>query len=89
MSKPKSDVEALDQHEGLPVPGLIPIAQGFPDTAPERFTTFRDTLYTSRTVILPDGRTLAVAKGLVSVDSTDDAALKYLKTHAEFELLKE
>lgn len=89
MSKAKPDVEALDQHEGLPVLGLIPIAQGFPDTAPKRFTTFRDTLYTSRTVILPDGRTLAVANCLVSVDSTDDAALKCLKTHTEFEQLKE
>jgi hypothetical protein len=89
MSKPKSDVEALDQHEGLPVSGLIPIAQGFPDTAPERFTTFRDTLYTSRTVILPDGRTLAVAKSKVSVDISDEVALTCLKNHAEFEPLKE
>ncbi|WP_460129520.1 hypothetical protein [Pseudomonas sp. H1_D05] len=51
--------------------------------------TFRDTLYTSRTVILPDGRTLAVAKAVVSVDSTDDVALKCLKAHTEFEQLKE
>jgi hypothetical protein len=52
-------------------------------------TTFRDTLYTSRTLILPDDRTLAVVKGAVSVSTSDDLALKYLKTHAEFELLKE
>ncbi|MGP6427759.1 hypothetical protein [Pseudomonas pharyngis] len=51
--------------------------------------TFRDTLYTSRTVILPDGRTLAVAKAQVSVDGADDVALKCLKAHAEFEQLKE
>jgi len=51
--------------------------------------TFRDTLYTSRTIILPDGRTLAVAKAVVSVDSADDVALKCLKAHAEFEPLKE
>jgi len=51
--------------------------------------TFRDTLYTSRTVVLPDGRTLAVAKAQVSVDGTDDVALKCLKAHAEFEQLKE
>ncbi|WP_210559098.1 MULTISPECIES: hypothetical protein [unclassified Pseudomonas] len=51
--------------------------------------TFRDTLYTSRTVILPDGRTLAVAKAQVSVDGTDDVALQCLKAHAEFEQLTE
>ena len=52
-------------------------------------TIFRDTLYTSRTLILPDDRTLAVVKGAVSVNTSDDLALNYLKTHAEFELLKE
>jgi hypothetical protein len=87
MSKPKSDAETLE--EGSPVLGLIPIAQGFPDTAPTRTTTFSDTLYTSRTLILPDDRTLAVVKGAVSVNTSDDLALNYLKTHAEFELLKE
>lgn len=51
--------------------------------------TFRDTLYTSRTVILPDGRTLAVAKAQVSVDGTDDVALQCLKANTEFEQLKE
>ena len=51
--------------------------------------TFRDTLYTSRTVVLPDGRTLAVAKNKLTVDSADDVALKTLKAHAEFEQLKE
>jgi hypothetical protein len=51
--------------------------------------SFRDTLYTSRTVVLPDGRTLAVAKNKVTVDSADDVALKTLKTHGEFEQLKE
>jgi hypothetical protein len=52
-------------------------------------TTFRDTLYTSRTLILPDDRTLAVVKGAVSVNTSDDLALNYLKTHTEFELLEE
>jgi hypothetical protein len=51
--------------------------------------TFRDTLYTSRTVVLPDGRTLAVAKNKVTVESADDVALKTLKAHGEFEQLKE
>ncbi|WP_236645210.1 hypothetical protein [Pseudomonas sp. RIT288] len=51
--------------------------------------TFRDKHYTSRTVVLPDGRTLAVAKNKVTVDSADDVALRTLKAHAEFEQLKE
>ncbi|WP_085656892.1 hypothetical protein [Pseudomonas sp. B11(2017)] len=51
--------------------------------------TFRDTLYTSRTVILPDGRTLAVAGALVTVEAGDDTALKCLKAHPEYEQLKE
>lgn len=89
MSKPPTAVDTPDQAEGLPVPGLIPVAQGFPGTAPARVTTFRDTFYTSRTLILPDDRTLAVAKGVISVETTDDVALKYLKAHAEFEQLKE
>lgn len=51
--------------------------------------TFRDSLYTSRMVILPDGRTLTVAKSLVSLEAGDDVALKCLKAHPEFEQLKE
>ncbi|PLR61154.1 hypothetical protein QCBJ_23325 [Pseudomonas sp. QC2] len=53
-------------------------------------STFRDKLYTSRTLILPDsGRTLAVLKAQVSVQATDAEALEYLKAHEEFELLQE
>ncbi|WP_256662907.1 hypothetical protein [Pseudomonas sp. 91RF] len=89
MSKPKNDGETQDPHEGAPVPGLVPLTQGFPGNASARVTTFRDTLYTSRTVILPDGRTLAVAKSKVSVDISDEVALTCLKNHAEFEPLQE
>lgn len=50
--------------------------------------TFRDKLYTSRTLILPDsGRALAVLKAQVSVE--DAEALAYLKASEEFELLQE
>lgn len=53
-------------------------------------STFRDKLYTSRTLILPDsGRPLAVFKAQVSIQATDAEALEYLKVNEEFELLQE
>jgi hypothetical protein len=51
--------------------------------------TFRDKLYTSRTLITPQtGRTLPVAKGLVDVLPSDTEALTFLKANAEFEPLE-
>ncbi|AZD84943.1 hypothetical protein C4K14_2109 [Pseudomonas chlororaphis subsp. aureofaciens] len=51
--------------------------------------TYRDKIYTSRTLILPDERQLLVAKATVTVNASDAVALKYLKENAEFEQLKE
>ncbi|ROL86117.1 hypothetical protein [Pseudomonas chlororaphis] len=51
--------------------------------------TYRDKIYTSRTLILSAERTLLVAKGVVTVSASDAVALKYLKENAEFEQLKE
>lgn len=52
--------------------------------------TFRDKLYISRTLILPEsGRALAVLKAQVSVPAADTEALAYLKANEEFELLQE
>lgn len=51
---------------------------------------YRDKLYTSRTLILPEtGRTLPVLKGQLSVLTSDAEALAYLDASAEHELLKE
>ncbi|WP_460139670.1 hypothetical protein [Pseudomonas sp. S2_E01] len=77
MAKPQEDPPLQEQPATTISPALMST------------TTFRDTVYTSRTLILPSDRTLAVAKGTVSVRTTDDAALKYLNAHAEFEPLKE
>ena len=71
--------------DDLPAPESVPVST----VQMTSTVTFRDTLYTSRTVILPEGRTLAVAKAQVSVDASDDVALKCLKAHTEFEQLKE
>ena len=51
---------------------------------------FRDTVYTSRTLVIPVGaRTLTVAKGCVEVSASDEQAVSYLKAHAEFEPAQE
>lgn len=42
---------------------------------------FRDTLYTSRTLILPDGSALAVTKA--NVTATTEEQFAFLKTHPE------
>ncbi len=87
MTKAKPEVEALV--EAQPASGLVPVAQGFPGQTSDQFIMFRDTLYSSRTVILPDGRSLPVAKSIVAVEVSDDIALKCLKAHPEYEQLKE
>ncbi|MDF9773664.1 hypothetical protein [Pseudomonas baetica] len=47
--------------------------------------TFRDTLYTSRVLVLLEvGRTLKVKKGQVAVASEDTVALEYLQGRKDF-----
>lgn len=57
------------------------------DPAPlEAVVIFRDTLYTSRTLVLPeDGRTILVTGGYVAVPVSDVQALAYLNSRDEFE----
>lgn len=55
--------------------------------AAEATHLFRDTLYMSRTLITPDGSTLAVAKGRVV--ATNDAQLQYLNGHPDLVRLQE
>lgn len=51
---------------------------------------FRDLVYTSRTLIIPDtGRTLAVAKGVVEALPTDIEAVNFLKGHEDIQPLQE
>lgn len=52
--------------------------------------TFRDKVYTSRTLIIPGiARTLLVAKGQIEVSVSDEQAIAYLKGHPEIEPPKE
>jgi len=60
-----------------------------PSPAGDLLLTFRDKVYTSRTLIIHDtGRTLPVAKGVVEVPVSDEQAVSYLKANEEFELLE-
>ncbi|NVZ66979.1 hypothetical protein [Pseudomonas gingeri] len=47
---------------------------------------FRDKLYTSRTLVMPDGRTLSVAHGRVY--AVDDDQYAFLKAHPDIEPLE-
>ncbi|SED12151.1 hypothetical protein SAMN05216178_6320 [Pseudomonas saponiphila] len=48
-------------------------------------SVFRDTLYTSRVLILPDGRPLTVKQGQVTADAGDSVALEYLRKHSDLQ----
>ncbi|KAB0494323.1 hypothetical protein EIY72_15405 [Pseudomonas vancouverensis] len=50
---------------------------------------YRDKLFTSRTLILKDDRTLPVVAARVEVLATDTEALAFLDASAEHELIKE
>jgi hypothetical protein len=65
-----------------------PTAAPGPETKPAETThVFRDTLYMSRTLITPDGGTIAVAKGRAV--ATTDADLQYLSGHPDLVRLQE
>lgn len=78
MAKPDEDSAPVER---LPAPAGVP--------KPGRTGLFRDTAYTSRVLILPDGRQLAVARGRVSVPPDDTVALEYLGKHPDLKPLQE
>lgn len=47
---------------------------------------FRDTRFTSRVLILPDGRPLPVVQGRVSAPVGDSVARDYLNKHPDLQL---
>jgi hypothetical protein len=66
-----------------------PMREPLPVAAAEHLK-FRDKVYTSRQLIVPDtDHMLPVSKGVVSVPASDTEAVKFLKANEEFELLKE
>ncbi len=66
-------------------PAALVLQKNTPDTDPVR--TFRDKVYTSRTLILPGGATLPVAK--CRATAVDDQQFQYLNSHPDFERLTE
>jgi uncharacterized lipoprotein YbaY len=95
MSKAKADTESttfVTAPESAPAPSEFrPVPNGTATSVgqPEpKMHTFRDKVYTSRTLILPDGASLAVAKHRVTVEDSNVQALAYLKAHEEFEPLE-
>ena len=74
MAKPidaKPAVPALQKNPASSEPGHV----------------FRDTVYTSRTLILPSGACVPVIKGQAS--AVDEEQYQYLNAHPEFERLTE
>lgn len=45
--------------------------------------SYRDTRFTSRVLVLPDGRLLSVAQGIVATTASDTVGLDYLAAHPD------
>ena len=92
MSKSRTDGDLAGAVEAIAVVGLKPAPLGIPATAgavesigPAR--VFRDKVFTSRTLVLPNGETLPVIAGRVTACGDDQYA--FLKAHPDLEQLKE
>lgn len=87
MSKSRQDLEQIPSAETVPVARFDPMqALDKTDLKPTEIgpaRVFRDTLYTSRTLVMPDGQTISVAKGLVAACSDDQ--YEFLRNHPDLE----
>ena len=77
MNKPKSE-EQPAAPQSLPTPKVesSPKAIGLP-------RRFRDTVFTSRTLITPHGESLVVTRGVVTADTSDQYG--FLQNHPDLE----
>ncbi|KPZ06427.1 Uncharacterized protein ALO41_01124 [Pseudomonas amygdali pv. ulmi] len=85
--KPFGDEPTIQSVQVIPAAASVAQAAS-PTASPVAVRTFRDPLYTSRTLILPDDRTLAVAKGIVTALADDAVAVHCLSTHPDLEPLE-
>ncbi|WP_350614714.1 hypothetical protein [Pseudomonas sp. HY7a-MNA-CIBAN-0227] len=87
MSKPRQDLEQTPSAETVPVARFDPMqALDKTDLKPTEIgppRVFRDTLYTSRTLVMLDGKTIPVAKGLVAACGDDQC--EFLRNHPDLE----
>ncbi|MCQ3017974.1 hypothetical protein NLO83_20555 [Pseudomonas tremae] len=92
MATVKIDKTSGDQPAaptGQVTPTAISATDALPHPAPAvAVRMYRDTLFTSRTLILPDDRTLAVAKGIATAQVDDTVALEYLRAHPDLKPLE-
>ncbi|CAI8988280.1 MULTISPECIES: hypothetical protein [Pseudomonas syringae group] len=85
----KTSGDELAVQSAQVMPAAAPVARPASSSAsPVAVRTFRDRLYTSRTLILPDDRTLTVAKGIVTAQADDAVAMQCLSTHPDLEPLE-
>ncbi|MEQ4308528.1 hypothetical protein ABNM12_11260 [Pseudomonas syringae] len=87
IDKTSGDGLAVQSTQVMPAAASIARAAS-PSASPVAVRTFRDRLYTSRTLILPDERTLSVAKGIVTALADDAVAVQCLSTHPDLEPLE-
>ena len=78
MSKQRPEMERIIADTALTEPVQI---QAAATISPAR--VFRDTLYTSRTLIMPNGNTLLVIAGRVTAGSDEQYA--FLKAHPDLQ----
>ncbi|TES63120.1 hypothetical protein E2N90_27970 [Pseudomonas syringae pv. tomato] len=85
----KTSGDELAVQSAQVMPAAAPVARPVPPSAlAVAGRMYRDTLFTSRTLILPDARTLAVAKGIATAQADDTVALEYLRAHPDLEPLE-
>lgn len=77
MNKPKPD-DQPSVASPLAAPKVEP-----PPKAPDLPRAFRDRVFTSRTLIMPEGESLLVAKGVVTATTPDQYA--FLQRHPDLE----
>lgn len=92
MATVKTDKTSGDELAVQPTqvkPAAAPVARpASPSASQVAVRTFRDKLYTSRTLILPDDRTLKVVKGIVTALADDAVAVQCLSAHPDLETLE-
>jgi hypothetical protein len=82
MSKQRTEPDRVTADATLSEP-----AQAQPSAAISPARVFRDTLYTSRTLIMPNGSAVLVIAGQVTADGDEQYA--FLKAHPDLQPLTE